>query len=257
MYTVRVMLLGDSSVGKTSIIKRMTEGTYKKFPSATIGIDVSRVICPYMGKNILLEMWDTAGLEKHNALLPSNIRRMNWCILVCDITKKSSIDSLERWRLIFKEYCTLEHYEMIVLANKTDKPIDEQMKEINENTINNFCEEYQMDSFLVSAESSSNISLFYNIPICDCSCYECDSRYDVFCGEKWNNRLSITASNCSHLDMPKYCIKTTGLYGGVVGTRRFCSSRHMDNRCQEIKYPDDERIYYSCVYTFPHSSPKN
>lgn len=51
------------------------------------------------------------------------------------------------------------------------------------------------------------------------------------------------------MDYPAFCVKTTGIYGGIVGTRRFCSSRHLDNACLEVQYPQDIRIYYSCTYT--------
>lgn len=44
-------------------------------------------------------------------------------------------------------------------------------------------------------------------------------------------------------------MKTTGIYGAIVGTRRFCSSRNLDNQCMEVNFPQDPRIYYSCLYT--------
>jgi hypothetical protein len=80
------------------------------------------------------------------------------------------------------------------------------------------------------------------------TCYQCDSSKDEYCPETWD-REDIKPQDCSHIDNPRFCVKTTGIYGAIVGTRRFCSSRHLDNSCQEVNFPQDPRIYYSCVYT--------
>ena len=90
-------------------------------------------------------------------------------------------------------------------------------------------------------------------------CYQCDSSKDEYCPETWD-RTDIEPTSCDHIDYPAFCVKTTGIYGAIVGTRRFCSSRHMDNSCNEIYFPQDPRIYYSCLYTCTsdgcnHASP--
>jgi hypothetical protein len=79
-------------------------------------------------------------------------------------------------------------------------------------------------------------------------CYQCDSSRDEYCPETWD-RHDIEPQECSHVDYPAFCVKTTGIYGAIVGTRRFCSSRHLDNSCNEVNFPQDPRIYYSCLYT--------
>lgn len=79
-------------------------------------------------------------------------------------------------------------------------------------------------------------------------CYQCDSSIDDYCPETWD-RSDIEPVDCGYVDYPAFCVKTTGIYGAIVGTRRFCSSRHMDNSCNEVNFPQDPRIYYSCIYT--------
>lgn len=79
-------------------------------------------------------------------------------------------------------------------------------------------------------------------------CYQCDSSKDEYCPETWD-RSDIEPQECEHVDYAAFCVKTTGIYGAIVGTRRFCSSRHMDNSCNEVNFPQDPRIYYSCLYT--------
>lgn len=83
------------------------------------------------------------------------------------------------------------------------------------------------------------------------NCYQCDSTLDSTCQEKWDDRLSTNALKykaCNLWDA-KHCIKVTGLWGGVVGTHRFCSSRDMGDQCQDIWFPDHDRMYRACVFT--------
>ena len=79
-------------------------------------------------------------------------------------------------------------------------------------------------------------------------CYQCDSSKDEYCPETWD-RYDIEPAECDHIDYPAFCVKTTGIYGAIVGNRRFCSSRQMDNSCNEVNFAQDPRTYYSCIYT--------
>lgn len=79
-------------------------------------------------------------------------------------------------------------------------------------------------------------------------CYQCDSSKDEYCPESWD-RDDIEPKSCDHVQNAAFCVKTTGIYGAIVGTRRFCSSRHLDNSCNEINLAQDPRTYYSCLYT--------
>lgn len=82
-------------------------------------------------------------------------------------------------------------------------------------------------------------------------CYQCDSTLDGNCQERWDDRLSTNQEKYQECNLweAKYCIKATGMWGGVVGTHRFCSSRDMGDQCQDIWFPDHDRMYRACVYT--------
>lgn len=83
-------------------------------------------------------------------------------------------------------------------------------------------------------------------------CYQCHSAVDTDCMEEFDHAhkdlLTVKSSECK-VDAPNYCIKTTGVWGGVVGTTRFCSTHDMGNQCQFIHYPDHNRVYRACIYT--------
>jgi len=83
-------------------------------------------------------------------------------------------------------------------------------------------------------------------------CYQCESTEEPDCKEYFDHSnidsITIRSEECT-VDAAKYCIKTTGVWGGVVGTTRFCSSRDMGNQCQFVRYPDHDRVYRACIYT--------
>ncbi|UJR33554.1 hypothetical protein I4U23_020995 [Adineta vaga] len=83
------------------------------------------------------------------------------------------------------------------------------------------------------------------------SCFVCDSKEDEHCPETWTRKdiLPVECGGPDGVQDARFCIKTIAVFGGAVATKRFCSSRHMDNQCIEVKYPQDEKMYYSCTYT--------
>ncbi|KAK7501266.1 hypothetical protein BaRGS_00007391 [Batillaria attramentaria] len=113
-----------------------------------------------------------------------------------------------------------------------------------------------MGADMLSAPAA-RVYLFLTVLLCGIftayamNCYQCDSTLDSTCQEKWDESLSTTSlkyKECNLWDA-KYCIKVTGLWGGVVGTHRFCSSRDMGDQCQDIWFADHDRMYRACVYT--------
>ncbi|CAL1546659.1 unnamed protein product [Lymnaea stagnalis] len=83
------------------------------------------------------------------------------------------------------------------------------------------------------------------------SCYQCDSTLDSNCQEMWDSSLSYNQQKYRTCNMwnAQFCIKVTGMWGGVVGTHRFCSSRDLGDQCQDIWFPDHDRMYRACIYT--------
>ncbi|KAK0058113.1 U-scoloptoxin(05)-Sm1a [Biomphalaria pfeifferi] len=83
------------------------------------------------------------------------------------------------------------------------------------------------------------------------NCYQCDSTLDSNCQENWDHSLSYNRQKYQPCNLwnAKFCIKATGMWGGVVGTHRFCSSRDLGDQCQDIWFPDHDRMYRACVYS--------
>lgn len=81
------------------------------------------------------------------------------------------------------------------------------------------------------------------------NCYQCSSETEYTCGEFFSaGSADVRLTECP-MSNAKYCVKTTGIFSGNLGAKRFCSERYLDNYCTYVQRPGDQREYRSCVYT--------
>ena len=97
--TCKVVLIGESGVGKTSIISRYINNTFKTQLMSTPGANfvTKNVIMEDENKSIKFEIWDTAGQERYRALAKVFYKNAAVCVLVYDITRKSSFEELKKY----------------------------------------------------------------------------------------------------------------------------------------------------------------
>ncbi|KAG8714490.1 Ras- protein Rab6 [Ceratobasidium sp. 428] len=93
----KIVLLGDQSVGKTSLITRFMYDTFDNTYQATIGIDFLSKTMYLDDRTVRLQLWDTAGQERFRSLIPSYIRDSSVAIVVYDITNRNSFMSTSKW----------------------------------------------------------------------------------------------------------------------------------------------------------------
>ena len=127
----KVVLLGDSGVGKTCIIARYISGTFDKNSPTTNGASFccKNVRFEQLDKNLLLDIWDTAGQEKYKSLSKFFYKDAAVCILVYDVTLKESFDSLKNyWYNQIKEFSEPD-IVLGVAGNKYDLFEHEKVKE--------------------------------------------------------------------------------------------------------------------------------
>ncbi|CAE6420535.1 unnamed protein product [Rhizoctonia solani] len=93
----KIVLLGDQSVGKTSLITRFMYDTFDNTYQATIGIDFLSKTMYLDDRTVRLQLWDTAGQERFRSLIPSYIRDSSVAIVVYDITNRASFMSTSKW----------------------------------------------------------------------------------------------------------------------------------------------------------------
>jgi small GTP-binding protein len=116
---VKVVLLGDSGVGKSSIVLRFVADNFKSDAEATIGASYMGKILQFNDKMIKFNIWDTAGQERYHSLAKMYYRDANAAIMVYDITKKGSFDGLKRWHKELTEFGPKD-IAVIIAGNKED-----------------------------------------------------------------------------------------------------------------------------------------
>ena len=128
--TIKIVLLGESGVGKTSIISQFIDQTFQEdLQSSTGGTFSSKTFTYDNGKILKLEIWDTAGQERYRALTKMFYKDANAAILVYDITRKRSFEELQNyWFEQIKESAP-QNIMLVVDANKCDLIQEEEVDE--------------------------------------------------------------------------------------------------------------------------------
>eukprot|EP01059_Diplonema_ambulator_P008201 TRINITY_DN1773_c0_g1_i5.p1 TRINITY_DN1773_c0_g1~~TRINITY_DN1773_c0_g1_i5.p1 ORF type:complete len:246 (+),score=27.86 TRINITY_DN1773_c0_g1_i5:63-740(+) len=119
----KIVFLGDSCVGKTSIITRFMYDTFELGYQSTIGIDFLSKTVMVGERMVRLQLWDTAGQERFKSLIPSYIRDSKVAVVVYDITNRVSFDSVEGWVDSVRSERG-DEISVVIIGNKTDKSHD-------------------------------------------------------------------------------------------------------------------------------------
>jgi len=115
----KLLLIGDSGVGKTCILFRFSEDAFNTTFISTIGIDFKIKTIELRGKKIKLQIWDTAGQERFHTITTSYYRGAMGIMLVYDITNAKSFDNIAKWLRNIDEHAN-EDVERMILGNKCD-----------------------------------------------------------------------------------------------------------------------------------------
>ncbi len=116
---IKVVVVGESAVGKTNLLLRYIEDRFEENLKATIGFDIESKIIEVDEKPIKAQFYDTAGQERFRALTPSNFRNADVVILVYDISNRVSFDKLDDWVVLVKAHAQRDTTIMII-GNKSD-----------------------------------------------------------------------------------------------------------------------------------------
>jgi small GTP-binding protein len=118
--TFRVVAIGDSSVGKTSIINRFLRGAFEPEEPETIGVLYDSFIQEVNGTAVEIQLWDTAGQEQYRSLGPVYFRSAGAAIVVFDLTNEHTFRSIGDWVTSFRNVCT-DSALVIVVGNKSER----------------------------------------------------------------------------------------------------------------------------------------
>lgn len=123
-HVFKVILVGNSGVGKSSLAVRYTRGQYDDNIKSTIGVEFATidydVTYESVTKRVTLQLWDTAGQERFRAITSAYYRGARGVVLMYDITLATSFDSVETWRKEAEEFRTEVPYMYALVGNKSD-----------------------------------------------------------------------------------------------------------------------------------------
>ncbi|KAK3825834.1 MAG: P-loop containing nucleoside triphosphate hydrolase protein [Benniella sp.] len=121
--TLKLLLIGSSGTGKSSLLMRFVDGVFLAPDeiTATIGVDFKVKVIDVEGKKYKLTIWDTAGQERFRTLTSSYYRGAQGVILVYDVSKRDSFNDLQTWFNELDTYCSSKEVVRMIVGNKVDK----------------------------------------------------------------------------------------------------------------------------------------
>lgn len=149
----KLLLIGDSGVGKTCVLFRFSDDTFNTTFISTIGIDFKIKTVELQGKKIKLQIWDTAGQERFHTITTSYYRGANGILLVYDITNPKSFDNISKWLRNINEHAS-EDVERMLIGNKCDM---EEKRLISKERGEKVAEENGIKFYETSAKENVNI----------------------------------------------------------------------------------------------------
>ena len=157
---VKVVLLGDQGVGKSSLVLRFVTNNFKVNSDATIGASfMSKMIMVPNGDNetipINFKIWDTAGQEKYHSLAPMYYRGAAAAIVVYDITRKKSFDTLRNWVNELKQLGP-ENIVIAIAGNKCDL---EEQREIDTSVAMEYASHLNVDTLFLETSAKNDLNV--------------------------------------------------------------------------------------------------
>ena len=123
-YNYKLIVIGESGVGKTCLTYRVTTGEYKEKISPTIGFEYFPFIVKYQNKVLKLEIWDTCGQEAYRSLIKTFFINSSLAIIVYAVDNKKSFKSVEEWIRQCKSLCSPDT-KFFLIGNKSDVDEDQ------------------------------------------------------------------------------------------------------------------------------------
>jgi len=152
-YLFKLVLIGDSGVGKSCLLLRFADDNFTDSYISTIGVDFRFRTITIDKKTVKLQIWDTAGQERFRTITSAYYRGADGIIMVYDVTSSESFDHVEEWLSEVDRYAN-ENTSKLLIGNKADL-IDD--KQVSEETAQKFAEKLGISFLETSAKTSTNV----------------------------------------------------------------------------------------------------
>lgn len=152
-YIIKICLLGEANVGKTSLVYRYIENKFRDNYKSTLGVNLLKkdMSIPGYG-DVSAQLWDLGGQESFKSLRKLYLEGANGALLVFDRTKKKTFEKCDDWIESFRE--TRENAPIVLIGNKSD--LEHQIK-ITETEASDYAKAHQIELVLTSAKTGQNV----------------------------------------------------------------------------------------------------
>merc|ERR1719478_1495801 len=157
-FLFKVVLIGDSGVGKSNLLTRFTRDEFKQGSKSTIGVEFATQTITVDKKNIKAQIWDTAGQERYRAITSAYYRGAVGALLVYDITKRQSFDDVERWLSELRDHAE-ENIAVLLVGNKSDL---KHLRAVSTAEAAEFAEKQGLAAIETSALDATNVDIAFH-----------------------------------------------------------------------------------------------
>jgi len=152
-YLFKLLLIGDSGVGKSSLLLRFADNTFTESFISTIGVDFKIRTIDIDGTTVKLQIWDTAGQERFRTITSSYYRGAHGIIVVYDITNAETFNNVQKWLQEIDRYAC-ENVHKLLVGNKCDLVNERKVKY---ETAKEFADSYNLIFLETSAKNSTRV----------------------------------------------------------------------------------------------------
>mmetsp|Transcript_23046 Transcript_23046/g.49068 ORF Transcript_23046/g.49068 Transcript_23046/m.49068 type:complete len:206 (-) Transcript_23046:1066-1683(-) len=152
-YLFKLVLIGDSGVGKSCLLLRFADDAFTESYISTIGVDFRFRTVKVENKTVKLQIWDTAGQERFRTITSAYYRGADGIIMVFDVTSTESFDHVNDWLKEVNRYAA-EGTVKLLVGNKSDRTAD---KVVTEAQAKEFADELGIPFIETSAKSAKNV----------------------------------------------------------------------------------------------------
>ena len=159
-YQFRLILIGQSTVGKSSLLRQFKEGEYFPDISLTVGVDFHAKMIRVRGQPIKMQLWDTAGQDRFRAIVKAYYRNAVGGLLVFDITNRESFLNLDEWYEEVMKIADPHKPVFVLIGNKDDQV---KQRQVTREEGLRFAQSHGMDYMETSAKSGHNVEESFQV----------------------------------------------------------------------------------------------
>ncbi|OLS14677.1 MAG: small GTP-binding protein [Promethearchaeota archaeon CR_4] len=156
-YILKIVLLGDAGVGKTSLVYRFIENRFSTDFKSTLGVNLLKRTIEIDGNQVTTQIWDLGGQEAYKKLRKLYLEGASGALVVYDVTSESSFQNLNEWINSFKE--TRTECPIVLIGNKTDLS---QLRKVTQDQAKTYAKEKNILDFIeTSAKTGENVEVAF------------------------------------------------------------------------------------------------